>query len=164
MTRMTIDCRAMPSDSGCSVTLHGEPDELLELAAHHAVAAHQHTDGPDLRDALRAAMLPDAGVPTAPGAFVQVVEFTTDRIDEWGPIQERLIKVLGPDRPMRWSVLAEDRDQPGTYLALVEFPSYSAAMANSANPATGAWFAELSAVCAGAPAFRNLDVTRVRPY
>ena len=102
--------------------------------------------------------------PAAPGAFVQVVEFTTDRIDEWGPIQERLIKVLGPDRPMRWSVLAEDRDRPGTYLALVEFPSYSAAMANSANPATDAWFAELSAVCAGAPAFRNLDVTRVRPY
>ena len=56
------------------------------------------------------------------------------------------------------------RDRPGTYLALVEFPSYSAAMANSANPATDAWFAELSAVCAGAPAFRNLDVTRVRPY
>jgi hypothetical protein len=164
MTRMMIDCRAVPSDDGCTVTLHGEPEELLELAVRHAVDSHAHTDGPELRDGLRAAMTPAWEPPTVPGAFVQVIEFSTDRIDEWGPIQERLVKTLGERRPMRWSVLTEDRDRPGTYVALVEFGSYPTAMANSAQPATDSWFADLTAICVGTPAFRNLDVNRVRPY
>jgi hypothetical protein len=161
---MMIDCRAVPSDSGCTLTLHGEPDELLDLAARHAADVHRHVDGPELRDALRAAMTPAWEPPSAPGAFVQAIEFTTDRIEEWGPIQERLIKTLGPDRPMRWSLVTQDRDRPGSYVAFVEFGSYDAAMANSANPATGTWFAELSAICTGVPSFRNLDVARERPY
>jgi hypothetical protein len=164
MTRMMIDCRTVPSESNCTVTLHGEPEELLELAARHAVDVHGHIDGPELRDGLRSAMTPAWEPPTEQGAFIQVIEFATDQIEEWGPIQERLIKTLGPDRPMRWSVLTGDRDRPGNYVALVEFGSHDAAMANSANPATGTWFAELSAVCASAPTFRNLDVARVRPY
>jgi hypothetical protein len=164
MSRMMIDCRTVPSDSGCTLTLHGEPDELLDLAAQHAVDAHGHVDGPELRDGLRALMTPAWEPPTTTGAFVQVIEFATDRIEEWGPIQERLIKALGPDRPMRWSILTEDRDRPGTHLAFVEFGSYAAAMTNSTDPATGNWFAELSAVCTTAPTFRNLDVARVRPY
>jgi hypothetical protein len=164
MTRMMIDCRAIPSETTCTVTLQGEPGELLELAAHHAVDVHGHVDGPELRDGLRAAMAPAWEPPSTPGAFVQVVEFATDRIEEWGPMQERLVKTLGPDRPMRWSLLTQDRDRPGTYVAFVEFGSHAAAMANSADPATGAWFAELSAVCASVPTFRNLDVQRVRPY
>jgi len=164
MSRVMIDCRAVPSESRCTVALAGEPAELLDLAARHAVDVHGHVDGRELRDALRAAMTPAWEPPTAPGAFVQVVEFTTDRIEEWGPIQDRLVKALGDDRPMRWSVLTQDRNRPGTYVAFVEFASYESAMANSGNPATGTWFAELSAVCAGEPGFRNLDVTRVRPY
>jgi len=36
--------------------------------------------------------------------------------------------------------------------------------ANSAQPATGNWFAELCAISRTSPTFRNLDVTRVRPY
>jgi hypothetical protein len=164
MTRMMIDCRAVPSESGCTLTLHGEPDELIDLAARHAVDVHGHVDGPDLRDGLRAAMTPAWEPPSEPGAFIQVIEFATPEIEEWGPIQERLIKTLGPDRPMRWSVLTEDRDQPGKYLAFVEFGSHAEAMANSSNPATGTWFTDLSAVCTGTPSFRNLDVTRVRPY
>ena len=81
-----------------------------------------------------------------------------------GPVQERLVKALGDDRPMQWSVLTEDRDRPGTCIALVEFGSYPAAMTNSAHAAAGVWFAELSAICSAPPTFRNLDVTRVRPY
>jgi hypothetical protein len=37
-------------------------------------------------------------------------------------------------------------------------------MANSGHPATGNWFAELCAISHTSPTFRNLDVTRVRPY
>src|SRR3954452_17549139 len=96
MTRMTIDCRTIPSDSGCTVSLHGEPEELLDLAARHAVDTHGHVDGPELREGLRTAMTESWRPPTTPGAFVQLVEFATDHIEEWAPIQERLVRALGP--------------------------------------------------------------------
>jgi predicted small metal-binding protein len=52
--RKAIDCRDYPSDMNCSVTLSADsPDELLEIAAAHAVAAHGHTDTPELRAVLR---------------------------------------------------------------------------------------------------------------
>lgn len=54
MTRKYIDCRAFPSDSGCTVALAADSDnELLEAAVQHAVAVHGHQDTPELRDQLR---------------------------------------------------------------------------------------------------------------
>ena len=52
--RKVIDCREYPSDMNCSVALSADsPDELLEIAAAHAVAAHGHKDSPELRAVLR---------------------------------------------------------------------------------------------------------------
>ena len=52
----------------------------------------------------------------------------------------------------------KDRDQPNTYVAVVRFPSYEAAMENSNHPDTAA-MAERLAALADAPAqFRNLDL------
>jgi hypothetical protein len=56
MTRSIIDCGATPNDVGCTLTIVGEPDEVIEAAAQHAVAVHGHTDGPDLRAMLRVAL------------------------------------------------------------------------------------------------------------
>jgi predicted small metal-binding protein len=53
MTRHYVDCREMPSDSGCTLALSADSqEELLDAAAAHAVAVHGHTDGPELRDGL----------------------------------------------------------------------------------------------------------------
>lgn len=60
MARMVADCRDFPSESGCTLTISGEEDEVLDAAAAHAVAVHQHTDGPELREALRSALKPEA--------------------------------------------------------------------------------------------------------
>ena len=49
MARKTIDCRMLPSDTNCTVTISGEEDEVLEVAAAHAVSAHGHTDDASLR-------------------------------------------------------------------------------------------------------------------
>lgn len=57
--------------------------------------------------------------------------------------------------------LTQDRDRPGTYLQMVEFPSYEAAMENSNRPETGRFAERLAALCSGPPVFRNLDVVRV---
>ena len=46
MARKTMDCRSMPSERNCTVQVSGEEDEVLEVAAAHAVSAHGHTDGP----------------------------------------------------------------------------------------------------------------------
>ena len=55
MSRKIIDCRSTPNDVGCTLTIAGEPEEVLDAAALHAVTVHGHTDGPDLRATLRAA-------------------------------------------------------------------------------------------------------------
>jgi len=53
MPRLYVDCREMPSESGCTVALSADSkEELLDAAAAHAVAVHGHTDGPDLRSGL----------------------------------------------------------------------------------------------------------------
>ena len=54
--RKVIDCRKHPSVSGCTVTMAGTEEELLPLAAWHAVHAHGHADGPELLGMLREAM------------------------------------------------------------------------------------------------------------
>jgi plasmid stability protein len=58
MERKMIDCRKAPSDIGCTLTIAGREDEVLDAATVHAVAAHGHTDTPELRDMLRAALEP----------------------------------------------------------------------------------------------------------
>lgn len=52
--RKYIDCRNYPSDMNCTVAVSADTaDELLEIAAAHAVSAHGHTDTPELRAVLR---------------------------------------------------------------------------------------------------------------
>ena len=53
MSRKIIDCRDMPNDSGCTLRISGEPDEVMRVAVMHAVDAHGHQDGDELRKALR---------------------------------------------------------------------------------------------------------------
>ena len=54
MARKFIDCREMPSESNCTVTIVADSEEeLLAAAAQHAVAVHRHADTPGLRAGLR---------------------------------------------------------------------------------------------------------------
>jgi hypothetical protein len=54
--RKVIDCRLYPSDKGCTMSIEGTEEEVLETAMLHAITAHGHTDGPELREQLRAVM------------------------------------------------------------------------------------------------------------
>jgi hypothetical protein len=164
MSRKTIDCRLTPSENECTLAISGEPDDVVNAAAEHAVTVHGHEDGPELREMLRGALADNSDGASQAGAFVQLFEFSTDRIQEWSGIQDRFAAAIGPKRTTRWSVLGTDRDRPRTYIAIVEFPSYEQAMANSDDPATGMFLKELNAICTVAPEFRNLDVEVARPY
>jgi len=54
-----IDCRNYPSEKGCTLSIEGTEEEVLDAAILHAVTAHGHTDGPELREQLRT-LLKDA--------------------------------------------------------------------------------------------------------
>ncbi len=161
MTRKIVDCREMPSESGCTLTLTGEADEVVDAAARHAVAVHGHTDGAELRDLIHGG-LRDAPYDTAPGAFLQVLEFRTDRLDEFDAAVEEWLREIGAERTARWFVLGTDRDRPGTCVEVVEFPSYEDAMTNSKHPATATIAERMSAMVDGEVTFRNLDVVRAQ--
>lgn len=57
MARMYVDCRELPSESGCTVAISADSeDELLEAAVQHAMAVHGHSDSDELREGIREAM------------------------------------------------------------------------------------------------------------
>ncbi|HEY1445028.1 MAG TPA: hypothetical protein VGF51_09010, partial [Acidimicrobiales bacterium] len=93
--------------------------------------------------------------------FVQLIEFQTDRIDEFDAVIDEWLKTSAGWRTTSRATLAQDKDRPGTYLQIVEFPSYEAAMENSQRPETGEFAARLASMCKGETTFRNLDVRRV---
>jgi hypothetical protein len=63
MTRMMIDCRDFPSETGCTLMMSGTQSELLQAAAEHAVSVHLHGDGPELRKQLLSMMKEERAVP-----------------------------------------------------------------------------------------------------
>jgi hypothetical protein len=163
MSRKTIDCRAVPNDVGCTLAISGEPSELVAAAVQHAVTVHGHTDTSELREQLSSLMADEPAV-SAPGAFVQLIEFDTDRIAEWDAIVNRWTAGIGAQRTVQWGILGANRDGPGHYVAVVGFPSYADAMTNSGHPATGAFLKELQSISSSEPQFRNLDVLSAQTY
>jgi quinol monooxygenase YgiN len=92
--------------------------------------------------------------------FVQLIEFKTSDIDAFNrSLDEWLAKTSGVRTSTR-AIQGRDRDRDGTYVHIVEFPSYETAMENSQRPETAEFSAQLAKLCDGPPTFRNLDVTR----
>lgn len=58
MSRMMVDCRRIPSEINCTLTIAGEEDEVLDAAVAHAAAKHGHEDTPELRESIRAGLEP----------------------------------------------------------------------------------------------------------
>jgi predicted small metal-binding protein len=61
MTRKIADCREMPSESGCTLTIAGEEEEVVRAATEHAVSVHGHQDTPEFREQIRAALKDASG-------------------------------------------------------------------------------------------------------
>ena len=52
-SRKIADCRLMPSESNCSLTIAGREDEVMKVAVWHAVSHHGHKDSKELRDGIK---------------------------------------------------------------------------------------------------------------
>ena len=57
--RKVVDCRLHPSEKGCTLSIEGTEEEVLEAAIQHAVTAHGHTNSPELRAQIKT-LLKDA--------------------------------------------------------------------------------------------------------
>lgn len=91
-------------------------------------------------------------------SFVQIIEYTTSREDE---VEQLLKETLAATEGRRTSARAmrcSDRDRPNTYINIVEFPSYEAAMKNSQMPEITTMAEQMAKLCDGPAIFRNLDV------
>jgi predicted small metal-binding protein len=54
MSRKTVDCRALPNEVGCTLTISGEEEEVLAASMQHAISVHGHTEPrEELQTALR---------------------------------------------------------------------------------------------------------------
>lgn len=148
----------MPSETNCSLTIAGTADEVVDAAARHAAAVHGHEDTPEFREQILGDLTSDEA-PTEEGAFVQLIEFRTDRVDDFRALVDKWQTEIGSARTARWAVTGADRDRKGTYVQIVEFPNYEQAMANSEHPATKALAEQMAKLADGEATFRNLDVS-----
>ena len=53
MGRKIADCRDFPSESGCTLTISGEENEVITAATQLAGAVHGHEDTDEVRSWLR---------------------------------------------------------------------------------------------------------------
>ncbi|XXF79138.1 DUF1059 domain-containing protein [Myxococcaceae bacterium GXIMD 01537] len=70
MSRKTMDCREMPSESHCTLTISGEEDEVLRAATEHAISVHGHQDSPELREQIRASLKDEVSYAPGPGRAI----------------------------------------------------------------------------------------------
>jgi hypothetical protein len=94
-------------------------------------------------------------------AFVQVIEFDTDRFPEVERLMDDWVSATRGRRTAQRGVVGRQRGRPDHYVQVVEFPSYEEAMANSALPETASFAQRLAGLCKGGPSFMDLDVVRV---
>jgi hypothetical protein len=93
-------------------------------------------------------------------SFIQIIEFTTSRGDEVNSLLDEWLEKTEGKRTATRGTQCRDRDRADTYVQIVEFPSYEAAMANSELPETAEVAARLEKLCDAPATFRNLDVGR----
>ena len=92
--------------------------------------------------------------------FIQVLEIKTSDYDRLEAAHEQWLAESEGTRTVVSERICRDRDEPDTYLVIVEFPSYEEAMVNNDLPATARIAEEIAALADSPPAFRNLDLIR----
>jgi len=65
MARKSIDCRDYPDDTGCTLYLSGEEDEVVRAVAEHAASVHDMEDTPELRERFRSMLKEEAAATRA---------------------------------------------------------------------------------------------------
>jgi hypothetical protein len=91
-------------------------------------------------------------------SFVQLVEMKTSNPEDLQALNNEWIERTEGRRTAQQTLVCKDRDHEGTYVMVVEFPSYEAAMENSRLPETSEFAERLAKICDEPLVYRNLDV------
>jgi quinol monooxygenase YgiN len=91
-------------------------------------------------------------------SFMQIVTFTTTRLDEFRKLEHEWLAATTGRRTLLRSALYADRDVAHRYLAVNEFASHESAMVNSALPETSALAERAAELTDGPATFTNLDL------
>jgi len=89
---------------------------------------------------------------------VQILRFKTTNLDAMLELDAKWTKATEGKRTATSIVRTLDRDKPETYLWIIEFPSYEAALRNNDLPETQEISQEMRKLSDGEATFRNLDV------
>jgi quinol monooxygenase YgiN len=93
-------------------------------------------------------------------SFVQLIEFKSSHPDELNDLISRWMTETKGTRTTTHAMVMSDRENPGTYVEIIEFPSYEAAMKNSNPPQTSKFAEQMRSLCDAPPVFHNLEVMR----
>ena len=93
-------------------------------------------------------------------AFIQVMEYETTHPREMDALMDEWIAATEGKRTATHDVHTQDRDHPGRYVDIIEFPSYEMAMRNSELPETQRIASKMQELCESDVRFMNLDVLR----
>lgn len=96
--------------------------------------------------------------------FIQFIEFQTEDVDAFVTEVDRWEKESTEWRTATRATLCADRENPGCYVQIVEFPSYEAAMENSNDPRTSEFATRMGALTGASRKFRNYDVVKVSEF
>ena len=92
--------------------------------------------------------------------FVQIMKVTTSKMAEMEAAHERWLEATEGQRTVSREMICENRDKPGEYWIIVEFPSYEDAMKNNDLPATSAIAEAMAGLVDAPPEYFNLDLVR----
>jgi quinol monooxygenase YgiN len=93
--------------------------------------------------------------------YVQIIELQTSRFAELEALHETWLAETEGVRTTLGETVARDRNRPGRYVLIVEFPSFEAAQVNNDLPATARFAEGLGPLLDEPPIFHDLDVVRV---
>ena len=92
--------------------------------------------------------------------FVQIIKLSTADYTGVEAAHEEWLSATEGQRTVTREILCENRDVPGEFWVIVEFPSYDDAMRNNALPATAKIAEQIAALSGGQLEFFNLDLRR----
>jgi quinol monooxygenase YgiN len=96
--------------------------------------------------------------------FMQLIEYETEHRDELDEVFDEWVRTTEGKRTATHEIHTRDRDRPGHFVDIVEFPSYEQAMRNNDLPETRRIAERMRRLCSGEPRFVNLEVLREDQY
>jgi quinol monooxygenase YgiN len=93
--------------------------------------------------------------------FVQIIQYKTSKFDEMQKVADTWREQTEGKRTTHRVLTCKDRDNPGQYFVVAEFPSYEDAMRNNDLPETQAFSEQMMGYADGPPTFYNLDLERI---